>query len=112
MTDQAKTLRDLVLQRKKEESPKPTMSARVYAIASGKGGVGKSNFASNLAVCMRKLGKRVVIIDADFGLAPQAHRRRRIERHGGHRESPHQGPVEYHVPFRRNGYAQFLRPVG
>jgi flagellar biosynthesis protein FlhG len=69
MTDQAKTLRDLVLQRKQEETPKPTMSARVYAVASGKGGVGKSNFATNLAVCMRMLGKRVVIIDADFGLA-------------------------------------------
>ena len=69
MIDQAKSLRDLVLQRKQEAAPKSTMSARVYAIASGKGGVGKSNFATNLAVCMRKLGKRVVIIDADFGLA-------------------------------------------
>ncbi|MCL2203228.1 MAG: MinD/ParA family protein [Defluviitaleaceae bacterium] len=69
MTDQAKTLRDLVLQRRQEEAPRPTMSARVYAVASGKGGVGKSNFVTNLAVCMRKMGKRVVIIDADFGLA-------------------------------------------
>jgi len=67
--DQAKSLRELVLQRKKEEAPKPVMNARVYAVASGKGGVGKSNFVINLAVCMRKLGKRVVIVDADFGLA-------------------------------------------
>jgi len=45
------------------------MNARVIAIASGKGGVGKSNFATNLAIQLRKIGKRVVIIDADFGLA-------------------------------------------
>jgi len=69
MIDQANSLRELVLARKQEETPKKTMSAQVYAIASGKGGVGKSNIATNLAVCMRKLGKRVVIIDADFGLA-------------------------------------------
>jgi flagellar biosynthesis protein FlhG len=48
---------------------KPMMNSRVIAVASGKGGVGKSNFATNLAIQMRKLGKRVVIIDADFGLA-------------------------------------------
>jgi flagellar biosynthesis protein FlhG len=45
------------------------MSARVYAVASGKGGVGKSNFSINLAIQMRMLDKRVIIIDADFGLA-------------------------------------------
>jgi len=69
MTDQAKTLRDLVFARKQEEAPKHTMNARVYSVASGKGGVGKSNFVTNMAIAMRKLGKRVVIIDADFGLA-------------------------------------------
>ena len=38
-------------------------------ITSGKGGVGKSNLAVNLAVSLRKAGKRVIIFDADFGLA-------------------------------------------
>ncbi|MBR1628246.1 MAG: MinD/ParA family protein [Lachnospiraceae bacterium] len=38
-------------------------------MTSGKGGVGKSNTAVNLAVQFRKMGKRVLIFDADFGLA-------------------------------------------
>ncbi|MCL1844012.1 MAG: MinD/ParA family protein [Defluviitaleaceae bacterium] len=71
--DQAKRLRELMLQKDMQvpENPdaKTTMNARVIAVASGKGGVGKSNFSINLAIQMRKMGKRVVIIDADFGLA-------------------------------------------
>lgn len=43
--------------------------ARVITVTSGKGGVGKSNTAINLAIQFRKLGKRVIILDADFGLA-------------------------------------------
>lgn len=43
--------------------------ARVMTVTSGKGGVGKSNTAINLAIQFRKLGKRVVILDADFGMA-------------------------------------------
>ena len=66
MIDQAERLRELCGQ---TESSEVSMNARVIAIASGKGGVGKSNFAVNLAVQMCKLGKKVVIIDADFGLA-------------------------------------------
>lgn len=42
---------------------------RVIAVTSGKGGVGKTNLVGNLAVCLTKAGKRVVIIDADVGLA-------------------------------------------
>ena len=38
-------------------------------MTSGKGGVGKSNTAINLAIQFRKEGKRVIILDADFGLA-------------------------------------------
>ena len=41
----------------------------LVAIASQKGGVGKSNLSINLAVQFRKMGKRVIILDADFGLA-------------------------------------------
>lgn len=43
--------------------------ARVITVTSGKGGVGKSNTSVNLAVQFRKMGKRVIILDADFGLA-------------------------------------------
>ncbi len=43
--------------------------ARVFTVTSGKGGVGKSNTSINLAIQFRKMGKRVVILDADFGLA-------------------------------------------
>ena len=42
---------------------------KIIGVVSGKGGVGKSNVAINLAVQFRKMGKRVIILDADFGLA-------------------------------------------
>ncbi|MDR0948684.1 MAG: MinD/ParA family protein [Lachnospiraceae bacterium] len=43
--------------------------ARIIAVTSGKGGVGKSNTAINLAIQFRKMNQRVLILDADFGLA-------------------------------------------
>ncbi len=46
-----------------EEKPK------VFTIASGKGGVGKTNIAVNLAIACQRQGKRVLIFDADLGLA-------------------------------------------
>ncbi len=42
---------------------------RVVALASGKGGVGKSHIAVNLAVALANLGRRVLLIDGDLGLA-------------------------------------------
>ena len=63
--DQAEQLRNMV----KQNSRVGTTNAKVYTITSGKGGVGKSNTAVNLAVQFRKRGKRVIIFDADFGLA-------------------------------------------
>jgi flagellar biosynthesis protein FlhG len=39
------------------------------AIASGKGGVGKTNVVAGLAMSLARLGQRVVVLDADFGLA-------------------------------------------
>ncbi|WP_213182004.1 MinD/ParA family protein [Desulfosarcina cetonica] len=47
-------------------SPKP--QARVIAITSGKGGVGKTNIVANLGYALCKAGKRVLIFDADLGL--------------------------------------------
>lgn len=69
--DQAQTLRyrrghldDLPLPRAKARAV-----TRVFTVTSGKGGVGKTAIVSNLAVLLTKLGKKVLIIDADLGLA-------------------------------------------
>lgn len=43
--------------------------AKVVAVASGKGGVGKTNLTVSLAACMSAKGARVTLLDADFGLA-------------------------------------------
>lgn len=61
--DQAEQLR--IIKANRQSRP----LARVITVTSGKGGVGKSNTAINLAIWFRKLGKRVIILDADFGLA-------------------------------------------
>ena len=61
--DQAEQLRII----KANQQIRPT--ARVITVTSGKGGVGKSNMSINLAIQFRKMGKRVIILDADFGLA-------------------------------------------
>lgn len=57
--DQAAGLRQMV-------DPKPV---RVIAVTGGKGGVGKTNISVNLAVSMAEIGKRVMLLDADLGLA-------------------------------------------
>ncbi len=44
-------------------------SSRVIAVTSGKGGVGKTNIVANLAMAFTSLGKKVMILDADLGLA-------------------------------------------
>lgn len=44
-------------------------SARVLAVTSGKGGVGKSNVSTNLAIALARSGRRVCLFDADTGLA-------------------------------------------
>lgn len=60
--DQAEQLRNII---KANNVQKPL--ARVITVTSGKGGVGKSNTAINLAIQFRKLGQRVIILDADLG---------------------------------------------
>ncbi|MBN1906036.1 MAG: MinD/ParA family protein [Deltaproteobacteria bacterium] len=47
----------------------PNMPLRVISVTSGKGGVGKTSITANLAVAFQKLNKRVLILDADLGLA-------------------------------------------
>lgn len=70
-TDQAQTLRQL--NDDKTAVGKMTAGgnkeAQVYAVTSGKGGVGKTAVVSNLAVSLGRAGKKVLIIDADLGLA-------------------------------------------
>ena len=44
-------------------------NTRIIAITSGKGGVGKTNIAINLGIAYAKIGKKVVVMDADLGLA-------------------------------------------
>lgn len=57
--DQATGLRQMI-------KPNPV---RVIAVTGGKGGVGKTNVSVNLAVAMADLGRRVMLLDADLGLA-------------------------------------------
>ncbi|MBQ7725394.1 MAG: P-loop NTPase [Lachnospiraceae bacterium] len=63
--DQADKLRNII----KASQVASANNARVITVTSGKGGVGKSNVAINLAVQFKTAGKRVLIFDADFGLA-------------------------------------------
>jgi len=62
--DQANSLRQLAAAGRITRSP-----LKVYAVTSGKGGVGKTNITANLATVMARAGKRVLVIDADLGLA-------------------------------------------
>lgn len=71
--DQAEQLRNIIkantiANQPMGNTPKRSL-ARIITVTSGKGGVGKSNTAINLAIQFRKMGQKVIILDADFGLA-------------------------------------------
>jgi flagellar biosynthesis protein FlhG len=75
MSDQADALRQLVQSRTGPTAlaePPPAAAppvARSLVFTSGKGGVGTSNLALNLAIALGEYGQRVVLVDADLGLA-------------------------------------------
>ncbi len=74
MNDQAAALRQIVRNMRENREPQEGReagppAARVVTVTSGKGGVGKTNFTVNLALGLAQRGKKVLIIDADFGFA-------------------------------------------
>lgn len=65
--DQAEKLRNII--KRQDLQPDKERIAKVITVTSGKGGVGKTSVSVNLAIQLSQMGKRVVIFDADFGLA-------------------------------------------
>ncbi|NQY62335.1 MAG: MinD/ParA family protein [Alteromonadaceae bacterium] len=65
MIDQASGLRKMQDLRKVKNSGQ----IKVIAVSGGKGGVGKTNVSLNTAISLAKLGKKVLVLDADLGLA-------------------------------------------
>lgn len=63
MINQEQQLKQIV------ENINKKQKTKIITVSSGKGGVGKTNFAVNLAIGYAKLGKKVIVMDADLGLA-------------------------------------------
>lgn len=61
MTDQASKLRRIAWDTRRK--------GKYITVSSGKGGVGKTNFSVNMAYLLCKMGKKVLLFDADLGLA-------------------------------------------
>lgn len=68
MIDQAAKLRKLISD-KKEDAKLNQGKMRIITITSGKGGVGKTSLVVNLAIALSRAGKKVMIMDADLGMA-------------------------------------------
>jgi flagellar biosynthesis protein FlhG len=67
LSDQAKELRRIVEQYK--QTSRKTGNLKTITVFSGKGGVGKSNLSVNLACALAEMEKKVILLDADLGLA-------------------------------------------
>lgn len=68
MLDQASTLRQLAEENYKINCKNENRTTKILTITSGKGGVGKSNIVVNLGITLQKMGKKVLIFDADIGM--------------------------------------------
>ncbi|MEI7453724.1 MAG: Mrp/NBP35 family ATP-binding protein [Actinomycetes bacterium] len=68
MSDEQRAAMKKTLRGDEKENPfnRPGSTTRIYAIASGKGGVGKSSVTANIAAAMADMGLRVGLIDADI----------------------------------------------
>ena len=74
MEDQAEQLRELMRAKTSgtaavELTTRQPKKTRIITVASGKGGVGKTNVSVNMAIAYARLGKKVIVMDADLGLA-------------------------------------------
>ena len=93
MEDQAEKLREIMRQKSVKQEDKPAVTiqdstgnapqtasasparhrekskTRIITVTSGKGGVGKTNVSVNMALAYARLGKKVLVMDADLGLA-------------------------------------------
>jgi len=69
MGDQAEKLREIMKVQSGQVKALETKKTRIIAVTSGKGGVGKTNLSINIAIAYSQLGKKVLVLDADLGLA-------------------------------------------
>ena len=95
-----------------------TPRVRAIAVASGKGGVGKTNVVANLALALQRRGQRVIVVDADLGLAnldtllglhPRATLRHVVHGERGIRDVLVEGPAGVQIVPAASGYEEMTQ---